>query len=93
MEVDEDDDFYAPEESLPSGNYQPEQKPVVKSEQEEDLEEGEEEDEEGEDEDDSVLYVVSIWYETWRADQAIGYRHYHREEGWYQGSATIVSEG
>lgn len=59
MDIDEDDDFYAPEESVPlsSNDANPAetaQHEVRSEQQEEDLEEGEEEDE-GEDSD-SVRY-------------------------------------
>jgi pre-mRNA 3'-end-processing factor FIP1 len=59
MEIDDDDDFYAPAESIPSGNEQQEQQNRPYAElrsrnQEEDLEEGEEEDEGEEDGSDSV---------------------------------------
>ena len=53
MDVDEDDDFYAPAEDMPSGNQQDQQMPPSAESkpdlQDDDLEEGEEEDE-GEDE-------------------------------------------
>lgn len=60
MDVDEDDDFYAPEEATPTAAEQPSAETVpqsaVKPDQEdEDLEEGEEEDEAGSD--DSVCYA------------------------------------
>jgi pre-mRNA 3'-end-processing factor FIP1 len=60
MDVDEDDDFYAPEEATPTAtelpSAEPAPQPAVKPEQDdEDLEEGEEEDEAGSD--DSVCYA------------------------------------
>jgi pre-mRNA 3'-end-processing factor FIP1 len=62
MDVDEDDDFYAPEDSAPANTQQkPEDAPQldVKPEQEdEDLEEGEEEDEAVEENSDSVCRVL-----------------------------------
>lgn len=59
MDVDDDDDFYAPAEDAPDGNHQYEQQAAplteAKSERpEEDLEEGEEEDEGEDDGSDSV---------------------------------------
>jgi pre-mRNA 3'-end-processing factor FIP1 len=60
MDVDEDDDFYAPEDGLQESTEQPEKteeapEPNSKSEQEdEDLEEGEEEDEPASEGSDSV---------------------------------------
>jgi pre-mRNA 3'-end-processing factor FIP1 len=63
MDIDDDDDFYAPAESTPSGNEQQDQQFLTHTElkprhPEEDLEEGEEEDEGEEDGSDSVeLYV------------------------------------
>lgn len=59
MDVDDDDDFYAPTEDVPDGNHQHEQQIApqteVKSQRpEEDLEEGEEEDEGEDDGSDSV---------------------------------------
>ena len=49
MEVDEDDDFYAPEESVPASSEEIQQTaqtlaPQTKVDEDEDLEEGEEED-------------------------------------------------
>jgi hypothetical protein len=59
MDIDDDDDFYAPDEAAPALNDQTEQKPSAKPEtkleQHEDLEEGEEEDED--DEEDSVRFM------------------------------------
>jgi len=79
MDVDEDDDFYAPEESVQDGagqqqktdtglqsNNQPEQ-------EDEDLEEGEEEDEA--DSDDSVRSEEEIRENLLTILQ--GHRHYH----------------
>ena len=59
MDVDDDDDFYAPAEDTPDGNYQHEQQTVPQTQvkslrPEEDLEEGEEEDEGEDDGSDSV---------------------------------------
>ena len=55
MDVDEDDDFYAPDEKItePKAETTPEVDPNPK-ENDEDLEEGEEEDEEGSEGSDSV---------------------------------------
>ena len=65
MDVDDDDDFYAPAEDTPDGNHQHEQQAAsvaeVKSERpEEDLEEGEEEDEGEDDGSDSVRRVLVL---------------------------------
>jgi len=59
MDVDDDDDFYAPAEDVPDGNQQHEQEAIPQTEgksgrPEEDLEEGEEEDEGEDDDSDSV---------------------------------------
>jgi hypothetical protein len=59
MDVDDDDDFYAPAEDVPDGNQQHEQEATPQTEgkserPEEDLEEGEEEDEGEDDGSDSV---------------------------------------
>jgi hypothetical protein len=59
MDVDDDDDFYAPTEDAPDGNYLHEQQAALHTEvkpehPEEDLEEGEEEDEGEDDGSDSV---------------------------------------
>jgi pre-mRNA 3'-end-processing factor FIP1 len=58
MDVDEDDDFYAPDDTVkPTVQQQYEAAPGLEAEpkeEDEDLEEGEEEDEEGSDGSDSV---------------------------------------
>jgi hypothetical protein len=64
MDVDDDDDFYAPAEDTPDGSHQHEQQAPpqteVKSERhEEDLEEGEEEDEGEDDGSDSVQCALA----------------------------------
>lgn len=61
MDVDEDDDFYAPDESVqtttqPQGEGVPDPD-ANPTEENEDLEEGEEEDEEGSDSSDSVWHT------------------------------------
>jgi TATA-binding protein-associated factor Taf7 len=62
MDVDDDDDFYAPTEDTPDGTHQHEQQAAThaeaKSEHPEDLEEGEEEDEGEDDGSDSVRHVL-----------------------------------
>ena len=95
MEVDEDDDFYAPEESEPP---HAEEKPTesapraeVKAEQEDgDLEEGEEEDEAVDESEDSVRLEHSTGLTVVIANNHIGHRHYHRKEGWNQSYSSNV---
>ena len=67
MDVDDDDDFYAPAEDTSDGSHQHEQQAppqtgVKSGRPEEDLEEGEEEDEGEDDGSDSVRHVlVAHW--------------------------------
>jgi hypothetical protein len=92
MEVDEDDDFYAPEEAVqsteqPQQNEQAAQTAVKPEQEDEDLEEGEEEDE-GSDGSDSVCYVLSSAQTV--ANKCVGYRHHHREKEWNQRCSSFV---
>lgn len=73
MDIDDDDDFYAPDEAVPEVNPESEDTPAVETKTEltgeKDLEEGEEEVEEGEEvdegeeaeDDDSVCYNWYYW--------------------------------
>lgn len=95
MDVDEDDDFYSPEEPAQSTEEQQptEQQPQsadVKAEQEdEDLEEGEEEDE-GSEGSDSVIFTYCSAPERLLI-MFVGHRHHHGEEGRLQGCTSFVS--
>jgi pre-mRNA 3'-end-processing factor FIP1 len=65
MDIDEDDDFYAPEEPEASAGTAKQPEPAAKGDEHspEDLEEGEEEDQDGEmgeDDDDSVCLVSAV---------------------------------
>ena len=67
MDVDDDDDFYAPEESTPVVDEagKPKEEPSADAKTEHDdegLEEGEEEDEAGEDDSDSVRQALEDEY-------------------------------
>jgi hypothetical protein len=104
MDIDEDDDFYAPEEpdvqttaaaTAPAATVAAE----IKGEaQPEELEEGEEEDEGGEmdedddDDDDSVLFVYAhqlfFGHPTYTLP---GHRDRYGEKGWHKGCPSIVS--
>lgn len=100
MDMDEDDDIYAPEElqvqptaapSAPAAPAANETKPEAGNDE---LEEGEEEDE-GEDmdeDDDDSVSVSSLpsCYERIAYSQQ-GYRNRYRAERWHQGSRPIVS--
>lgn len=60
MDVDDDDDFYAPDDA-PTSTEQPEKSAVAQNEvkqedEDEDLEEGEQEDEDEDEDSDSVCY-------------------------------------
>lgn len=93
MDIDEDDDFYAPEESAP---VKAEEKPVETAPQttakptdeDEDLEEGEEEDE-GDSEGSSVrshaCYTRGI-----TAENLLGHRYHHRTKRWKQSCIVNV---
>jgi pre-mRNA 3'-end-processing factor FIP1 len=92
MDVDEDDDFYAPEEATPTAtepaSAEPAPQSAVKPEQDdEDLEEGEEEDEAGSD--DSVCDARK--YSTESADIRIGYRYHHRKKRWHESCSAVSS--
>lgn len=64
MDVDEDDDFYAPEDTATDNNGQGAEEAAQSTpqpaQQDEDLEEGEEEDEAIEEDSDSVRFRISI---------------------------------
>lgn len=83
MDVDEDDDFYAPEDDATEDKEEQSgetAQPASKPEQEdEDLEEGEEEDEAESEGSDSVC-ASYIFRDLLLI--LLGYRHYHRAKRW-----------
>jgi len=97
MDMDEDDDFYAPDEpEAPTVQAAPTAAPPTAAKQDagDELEEGEEEDEGGEmDEDeDSVCFpLIPGTHEPQISNCPPGYRHHHREQRRPQGCPTIVS--
>ena len=84
MDIDEDDDFYAPEEpEVPAAQPAPTAPPAPsKTDAADELEEGEEEDEGGEmDEDeDSVRIVMQNHKVRILTDASPGHRHHRREQ-------------
>ena len=93
MDVDEDDDFYAPTEDVPTGDLQAQMRSRIETkveEHDEDLEEGEEEDE-GEDEGSDSVRTDLSWTQESALTRVQGYRHYHRKERWHQSSPSFVS--
>ncbi len=87
MDVDEDDDFYAPEpkDSIPDPTEEPqklEEAPTINAEQADgDLEEGEEE-EEGSEGSDSVWTLATLGGNGLII--VLGHRYYYRTKGWRQ---------
>lgn len=84
MDVDEDEDFYAPDDSLQGASLQSkdEATPAQPDQADEDLEEGEEEDEADSDDSDSV------GIESWSSNAmnwqyTIGYWYYYWKKGWF----------
>jgi pre-mRNA 3'-end-processing factor FIP1 len=84
MDIDEDDDFYAPEESAPDVSEPPEkveEAPAIsaQTDEDEDLEEGEEEDE-ADDGSDSVWQIIG-W--NWICAHVYkGHRYHYRTKRW-----------
>ncbi len=90
MDVDEDDDFYAPEpkDSVPVPAEEPqktEETPAISAEADGDLEEGEEE-EEGSEGSDSVWALATASRN--KLIIVLGYRYYYRTKGWRQSRTT-----
>lgn len=95
MDIDDDDDFYSPEEPQPPSQPAPaEAAPASKKDANEELESGEEEDEGGamDEDEDSVCISANSWFLSinWLIKSS-GHRHYHRTERRVEPSASTVS--